>query len=138
MSLITIRPPHGEGQSAQDGVIEALVACHERIRRFSGLACRLATAERVQPGAPADAARDLVRYFATALPLHVTDEDLSITPRLRAMTLSPAVCEALRTMTAQHVEIDRLLEQLVPEWRRKPRNRRPGRPAFSPRNAETT
>src|SRR5262245_25640445 len=64
----------------ESDVVDRLLECHERIRNFCALACRLAE------GPPSEQAREaaaqLVRYFTVALPLHVADEEESIRPRL--------------------------------------------------------
>lgn len=77
------RPNQARREDAADP-IELLAACHERIRRFAGLAQKLAAAK----GAPEHEVRDVAaavrRYFDEALPLHVADEEESVLPRLRA------------------------------------------------------
>jgi hypothetical protein len=90
---LTARPP-------DDTVLAALLACHERIHRFTALAARLATTDGT-PAERAEAAAGVVRYFTVALPLHAADEDDSLAPRLRGR--DAAVDAALATMTAEHV-----------------------------------
>jgi hemerythrin-like domain-containing protein len=63
-----------------------LDACHERVQRSLALLLRLAE-HLVQHGADAqaaDAARDVMRYFDLAAPLHHEDEERHVLPRLRA------------------------------------------------------
>ena len=93
-------------------LVDLLLACHDRIRRFSDIAARL-------PHAPASTARAELaqaalavhRYFTVALPLHVQDEDLSVRPRLGG-----EVEAALERMSREHVEIERLLAEGSPLW----------------------
>jgi hypothetical protein len=99
-----------------------LRACHERIRSRCALAVRLAAGGAASPPASteeiAEAAAQLVRYFGVALPLHVTDEDESLAPRLRAHPLPDDLAGALDRMTREHVAIEALLgDVLLPAWR---------------------
>lgn len=84
---------------------ELLAACHERIERSLRLLARLcdhlATAG---PDAVArDAARDVLRYFDIAAPLHHQDEELHIFPALAG---NPALAPVCARLQAQHREID--------------------------------
>src|SRR5512140_1897216 len=75
-------------QVEQDAV-DMLLACHQRIRNFTGIALRLAEVEGA--GAPeiANAAEAVHRYYAIALPLHEADENESVYPRLsRSLTVA--------------------------------------------------
>ena len=86
---------------AEPGLVEALLECHERIRRFTGHAARLAAA------APDDAeirdvAAQVGRYFRESLPLHVADEEEQVARRLAGT--SPEVDRALAQMEAEHAE----------------------------------
>ncbi len=94
--------------------LSLLSGCHARIRHFSSMAVALAGS----PGAPADevaeAARQLVRYFTLALPLHTEDEELDLLPRLRG--LSTELDARLETMHAEHERIDALLAPQVEAW----------------------
>lgn len=115
--LIDIRRAPREPASEEvDGV---LLACHQRIRRFTALALRLG-----EPGEPqgedgdrAAAAAAVQRYFEVALPLHAADEDESLRPRLLAAGASPEAERALTVMAAEHREIEALLAEAVPLWR---------------------
>jgi hypothetical protein len=110
--LLTIRKSAGPGPVARDA-LEELLACHERIRRFTRLATQIA-------GAGDDDAREAAaavhRYFTLALPLHAADEDLSLAPRLLAAPCDPQVRAELDHVTREHVEIECLLAELAPIW----------------------
>lgn len=95
-----------------------LLDCHTRIRNFSALSVRLASAEAAPDAEIADAAARVHRYYTVALPLHQQDEEQSMAPRLPAS-------EAISTMRAQHVTIDRAMEPLLVQWERV--SREPGR-----------
>ncbi|CAN7192667.1 hemerythrin domain-containing protein [Acidovorax sp. LjRoot74] len=67
-----------------------LEACHERVQRTLALLARLRAHVR-QHGADEDArqaARDVLRYFDIAAPLHHEDEELHVFPLLRAQASS--------------------------------------------------
>ena len=67
-----------------------LEACHERVQRTLGLLGRL-RAHVHEHGADDDArqaARDVLRYFDIAAPLHHEDEELHVFPLLRAQASS--------------------------------------------------
>lgn len=95
--------------------IELLAACHERIRRFAGLAQKLAAAK----GAPEHEVRDVAaavrRYFDEALPLHVADEEESVIPRLRtrAESATSELAAALERIAEDHREHQHDLALLV-------------------------
>lgn len=74
-------PAAGFGQP-----FEMLEACHERIERMLALLARL-RAHLAQHGADTQAqqaARDILRYFDQAAPLHHQDEELHVFPPLLA------------------------------------------------------
>ena len=104
----------GKNARNNDGsVAQRLLDCHERIRRFCALAKRLAA------GAPAEEARqaagELHRYFAIALPLHMADEEESVRPRLERLG-SPEVADALELMAREHFEADAAVGELLQRW----------------------
>src|SRR5690606_33889983 len=68
--------------AAQD-LVDLLDECHQRIRRFLALAGEAAAHRGAPSSETAQACADVERYFKEALPLHVADEEESITPRLR-------------------------------------------------------
>lgn len=106
-----VEPPPGDA-------IDLLLACHARIRHFTAMAGKLAEARDVAPSMIEDAARALSRYFGVALPLHVADEDVSIALRVDGRPMPAEVRQALDAMMVEHAAIDRLLEELLPSWRR--------------------
>lgn len=96
---------------------EMLLACHQRIRHFSGVAVKLAHAHGVAESEIVQAAAGLHRYFTVALPLHEADENLSLHPRLRrAVPAGELAGPAADAMLDQHQAIDELVERLVPLW----------------------
>ena len=96
---------------------ELLLACHQRIRHFSGVAIKLAHGHGATEPEIARAADSLHRYFTVALPLHEADENLSLHPRLRrAVPASELAGPAADAMLDQHMAIDELVERLVPLW----------------------
>lgn len=99
-------------RSTQPTTLVALLSeCHQRIRHFSHLACELARRSDAPPAEIEQAAASVMRYFSEALPLHVADEEESITPRLRGR--SDEVTRALTTMSQEHVEHGPQLAELL-------------------------
>jgi hypothetical protein len=91
---------------------DLLLDCHDRIRSFTAMAQRLARGDpAAAPEEVADAAGQVRRYFAVALPLHARDEEESILPRLRG--LDPEVDRELDAMHAEHAGHEPLLARLV-------------------------
>ncbi len=105
------------GDDAPRGIVPRLEDCHGRIRRFTAIADKLATV--VVDGVPDEelrqAAAGCVSYFDRALPHHSADEDESIAPHIHT---DPRVADAVASMTAQHVAIHAVLDQLIPLWKR--------------------
>lgn len=82
---------------------ELLDACHDRVRRSLDLLGRLITRWRTQ-GADSqvrDAARDVLRYFDIAAPLHHEDEERHVLPALQASG-DPALVQAASLTLAEH------------------------------------
>src|SRR5690606_25886197 len=102
--LIQPRRSGGLRTSSDQSLLELLTACHERIRRFTAMAVALTepSAQSRPPSEVTDAADGVRRYLAVALPLHAADEELSITPRLRAR--APSLAPALDRMCQEHVD----------------------------------
>ncbi len=81
-----------------------LEACHERVLRTLALLDRL-RAHVHQHGADADArqaARDVLRYFDIAAPLHHQDEELHVFPLLLAQA-GPEVRALVQRLQQDHV-----------------------------------
>jgi hemerythrin-like domain-containing protein len=77
---------HAAPAAGFDQPFEMLEACHERVRRMLALLGRL-RAHLAEHGADAparEAARDVMRYFDLAAPLHHADEELHVFPVLAA------------------------------------------------------
>lgn len=96
--------------------VDMLLACHQRIRNFTGIATRLAAVEGA--GAPeiANAAEAVHRYYAIALPLHEADENDSVYPRLRERLTDQGERASLQSMVDQHGPIDAVVARLLPLW----------------------
>jgi hemerythrin-like domain-containing protein len=111
--LIQPRRAGGLRTSSDQSLLELLMACHERIRRFTAMAVALTEpSARTRPVAEVTEAADGVRrYLAVALPLHAADEELSITPRLRAH--QPALVPSLERMCTEHTEHAPLLAEVI-------------------------
>ncbi len=91
-----------------DQPFEMLYACHERVQRTLGLLARLRDHLRHQ-GADAqarEAARDVLRYFDIAAPLHHEDEELHVFPPLLAHGPA-AVVELVQMLQAEHAAMAR-------------------------------
>jgi len=81
-----------------------LEACHERVQRTLGLLGRLREHVR-QQGVDNDArqaARDVLRYFDIAAPLHHQDEELHVFPLLLAQA-TPEVKDLVSQLQRDHV-----------------------------------
>lgn len=114
MSLVQLKLPEAEPEPAGHPV-DALLACHARIREFTELSARLA-ASNADPETARNTAAAILRYFAQALPLHEADEDLSLAPRLRALEPQDTVVQALDLVARQHPDIDRVIGRMMPLW----------------------
>jgi iron-sulfur cluster repair protein YtfE (RIC family) len=98
---------------AENGAVELLVGCHQRIRHFTGVATKLAHAQGATSREIQDAAEAVYRYYSVSLPLHEADEEDSLRPRLDKVP-DERVQQALAAMQDQHMAIDDLLERLLP------------------------
>ncbi len=86
---------------------ELLGACHERVERTLALLARLCThlAEHGCDDQAQMAARDVLRYFDIAAPLHHQDEELHVFPPLLA-SANHAVQTLVRTLQAEHRQME--------------------------------
>ncbi|WP_374561935.1 hemerythrin domain-containing protein [Ideonella sp.] len=113
--MATSLPFPTSGSPARDGTLhtapaagldepfELLAACHERVKRSLALLLKL-VAHAEQHGADAQAAqaaRDVLRYFGLAAPLHHEDEEKHLLPLLYASERAELV-EAAEQMAADH------------------------------------
>ena len=94
---------HAAPAAGVDQPFELLAACHDRVRRSLDLLRRLVDHVEVHgPDAQAaDAARDVMRYFSVAAPLHHEDEERHLLPLLVASEQAELV-EAAEQMAADH------------------------------------
>ena len=115
MSPVQINNPGSPGPEDVDDPVDALLACHARIREFTELSLRLAQTP-ARPGAASAAAAAVVQYFTEALPAHEADEDLSLAPRLRAAHAPDDVLQALDVVSKQHPDLDRVIARILPSW----------------------
>lgn len=69
-------------RSRTEDVVDLLVECHARIRRFLGMAHALAVTPKISDAEAQNVAGQVRRYFATAFPHHLADEDELIAPRM--------------------------------------------------------
>ena len=112
MSLLHAPPAAGF-----DEPFELMAACHERVARTLALLERLG-AHVAANGCDAqarDAARDVLRYFTNAAPLHHEDEELHVLPRLREQgrgELADRLLKDHREMEARWAVIGPELEAL--------------------------
>lgn len=86
-----------------DDPMALLLACHDKVRRFSDLLLRLRD-HLVQHGADGqarDAARSILRYFDLAAPLHHADEDTDLYPALLALE-DAAVTQRILALSTEH------------------------------------
>lgn len=98
---------------AGSDLVTALAECHDRIRSFSALACRLAEPSAIEAGSEqvAEAAEAVRRYFVLALPLHVADEEQTLMPLLAGR--DAAVDAAFEKMAREHAEHQPAVAALV-------------------------
>ncbi len=116
------------GSHAEDTLEGRLAACHDRIRHFSSLAVKIATALDAPAADVAEAAKAVHRYFTIALPLHQADEDSSIASRIDAA--------AFAEVKRQHDALDILIARLVPAWETLSREPSPAVAASTKTDAE--
>ena len=100
-----------------DSPIEMLAACHQKVRHFARLSSQLAV-YLDNKGADAmaqETARNILRYFDIAGPLHHQDEEQDLFPALRAAARASgdapaarALCGAIDEVQAEHVVLDGL------------------------------
>ena len=103
---VTTRPVPGFSAPAAgfEQPFAMLEACHERVQRTLALLDRLRAHLRAQGlDEPArQAARDVLRYFDIAAPLHHEDEERHVFPLLLAHG-APEVARAVRQLQQDHI-----------------------------------
>lgn len=102
-------PGHRAPASGFEAPFEMLAACHERVERMLGLLQRL-RAHLHTHGRDTDAstaARDVMRYFDQAAPLHHQDEELHVFP-LTLASGNTRVKEATEQLMRDHREMETL------------------------------
>lgn len=98
-----------------DQPFEMLEACHDRVRRSLALLGRLFVylSDHPHDAQSRSAARDVLRYFELAAPLHHQDEERHVFPRLEGAA-DPALTDAVARLRADHVQMESLWAQLRP------------------------
>lgn len=97
---LAVVPLRVAGDDEPESLLSLLLACHERIRKFTRLALTLG----VKTDLPAEEVRcnaaHCLHYFTEALALHVRDEEESLWPRLEGH--DPSLDATMAQMRAQH------------------------------------
>lgn len=100
----------GKRPDEQD-VVDLLIECHGRIRKFLTMARALTGARGAMPEEITHVAQQVRRYFAESLPLHIADEHDDIMPRLA--DAGAEVATALAEMDTEHTAHEPLVGRLV-------------------------
>lgn len=92
-----------------------LSACHERVQRSLDLLGRVVTHidTKGHDDASRSAAKDVLRYFRLAAPLHHQDEELHLFPALLAHG-NPALMASVQRLQHEHIEMERLWRAVEP------------------------
>lgn len=98
-----------------DQPFEMLEACHDRVRRSLALLGRLLAylSDHPHDAQSRSAARDVLRYFELAAPLHHQDEERHVFPRL-AGDADAALTDAVARLRADHAQMESLWAGLRP------------------------
>ncbi len=90
-----------------DQPFEMLDACHDRVRRSLDLLARLRSYLRDKgcDDSARQAARDVLRYFDMAAPLHHEDEERHVFPPLLAQTGDAPLLALVRQLQRDHVQM---------------------------------
>ena len=116
-----------------DQPFEMLEACHDRVRRSLALLGRLLAylSDHPHDAQSRSAARDVLRYFELAAPLHHQDEERHVFPRL-AGDADAALTDAVARLRADHARMESLWAQLRPvlqDWAGEVAGAAPDEPA---------
>ncbi len=89
-----------------DQPFEMLDACHDRVRRSLDLLARLRSYLRDKgcDDSARQAARDVLRYFDMAAPLHHEDEERHVFPPLLAQAADAPLLALVRQLQRDHVQ----------------------------------
>ena len=100
-------PGFGAPAVGFDTPFEMLEACHERVQRSLALLERLRSYlhDHACDDSARQAARDVLRYFDVAAPLHHEDEELHVFPLLLAQG-SAAVAALVRQLQGDHARME--------------------------------
>jgi hemerythrin-like domain-containing protein len=94
--------------------LRQIAQCHEKIAGHLERLDAIAAAEREMGDEMRDRLDAIVRWFESNGLRHRIDEDESVFPRLApAAAASPALADALRTLSAEHAEEDALVDRLA-------------------------
>jgi hemerythrin-like domain-containing protein len=111
------------GQRTQHAdLVDLLAECHTRIRRFLALAAALADDRLTSESESRSIAGEIRRYFVSAFPHHVADEDRLIAPHLTGKTAK--LDETLAQFHSDHeplADAIALLVGICTEIEREPR-----------------
>lgn len=104
---------HASPTAGFDAPFELMGACHERMARTLFLLLRLGEhiATHGADDQACDAAKDVLRYFRIAAPLHHQDEELHVVPRLR-LNGQDALADRL---LAEHRDMERAWRAIEPD-----------------------
>lgn len=100
---------------ADERPLELLYACHEKVRRFTSLAWKLAGHVETQgtDEQARDAASQILRYFEMSLPHHHADEELDVFPALLTLN-DAAISGAITALEAEHLALEALWQKVGP------------------------
>src|SRR5574343_1313138 len=106
MTASNALPGFGAPAVGFDTPFEMLEACHERVQRSLDLLQRLQDylRDHACDDSARQAARDVLRYFDIAAPLHHEDEELHVFPLLLARG-APSVVALVRQLQQDHVHM---------------------------------
>lgn len=114
-----MRTPPPPSTLTIDDPIELLLACHDKVRRFTKLTLSLrnhlaATGpENAIDTSSRDAAKAILRYFNLAAPLHHDDEELDLFPALQAIGATSLSAD-MGQLAAEHTTLNKLWHSLLP------------------------
>ena len=119
-----------------DQPFEMLEACHERMLRSLDLLQKLVRHVAQQGGdtSAQQAARDVVRYFDVAAPLHHEDEERHIFPALLTPGSDARLQATVRHLQAEHVHMTALWQRIRPPLQALAQGE-PHQPVFSAADA---